>query len=76
MGLPRCEHEDSGSPSYWGGCAAPARFRIERPGEGYEPAEACPAHVGDMMAWMLDGDDVPLTVHVHFDEPTEPLDRG
>ena len=64
--LPRCEDESNG---YFGGqCEAPARYRIERPGDGYAPTEACPAHVADMMAWIVDGDDVPLTVHVHFDE--------
>ena len=54
---------------YWGGCHAPSRFRIERPGDGYEPAEACPAHLADMIAYMADGDDVPFTVHIRFDEP-------
>ncbi len=67
MALPRCE---GGEETYWGGCQAPARFRIERPGEGYSPAEACPTHVADTMAYMVDGDDVPLTVYVHFDEPS------
>ncbi len=65
--LPTCEYENS-SDNYWGRCGARARFRIERPGEGYAPEEACPAHVANMMAWLLDGDDVPLTVRVHFDE--------
>jgi hypothetical protein len=65
--LPRCEAD--WTSEYFGGCGAPARFRIERDGDGYAPAEACPAHVADMLASMADGEDVPLTVRVHFDEP-------
>lgn len=53
---------------YWGGCAAPSRFRVERPGDGYSPAEACPAHLADTIAYLADGEDVPVTVHVRFDD--------
>lgn len=69
--LPRCEYD--GSDSYWGGCEGRARFRIERPGEGYSPAEACEAHVANMMAWMLDGDEVP-TDHT-FTSMSQPARR-
>jgi hypothetical protein len=53
---------------YFGGCHAHSRYRVERPGDGYEPAEACPAHLADMIAYLVNGDDVPATVHVRWDE--------
>lgn len=66
--LPRCEATED----YWGGCGAPARYRIERPGEGYSPENVCPAHLADAIAYLVDGDDVEVTVHVYFDEPGSP----
>lgn len=53
--------------TYFGGCEARSRFLISRPGEGYEPFEACPSHLADAIAWLVDGDEVPVTVVVHFD---------
>jgi hypothetical protein len=57
---------------YFGGCHAHSRYRVERPGDGYEPAEACPAHLADMIAYLVDGDDVAATVHVRWDEEDSP----
>lgn len=66
---PRCEHDEG--MSYWGGCEARARYHIERADTepGYVPASYCPAHVADAIAYLADGDDVPITVHILFDEP-------
>ena len=52
---------------YFGGCRASSRYRLERPGDGYSPVEACPAHLADMIAYLADGDDVPVTVQVRWD---------
>ena len=69
MTLPSCEAD--WCPNYFGGaCGAVARYRVERPGKGYEePMECCPTHLADAIAYLVDGDDVPVTVRVHFDEP-------
>jgi hypothetical protein len=69
--LPRCDAD--WAPSYFGDCGAPARYRIERTGNGYVPMNVCPTHLADAIASIVDGDDVPVTCHVYFDDYRPPV---
>jgi hypothetical protein len=48
-------------------CERPSRFRLERPGDGYVPSEACEFHVADTAGILADGQDIPITIRIHWD---------
>jgi hypothetical protein len=64
-------------------CTERSRYRLERaPGNdhvdmnGWSPAEACPRHLPEMLFDLAGGDDVQITVTLHYDEQERTEEAG
>jgi hypothetical protein len=74
MAIPRCEMyvEHMDGPTE---CGDRSRYRLERADgdavEGWSPAETCARHLPEMLFDLASGDEVAITVTLHYDEPGE-----
>jgi hypothetical protein len=74
MTRPQCAHEDAYEPDDDPGedgvypCYLLARFTVSREGDGYAPENLCEDHVARAIVAFAEGDDIPITVRVIWDD--------